>query len=305
MSAGPQPQRAIVIANPNAGRLPEETRRAVVTALRETLDAEVSWTMRDTGISVAREAATSGADLVVAFGGDGHVNEVVNGIAGTDVPLGIVPGGTMNVFSRTIGVPQDPFEAIDFLVRRLREPVRVVPLGRTNDRYFTFSAGCGFDALAAEHVEKHLNNKRRYGELFFYWSAFRVLAHSFSMRSPRMSIRGPFGEIPVAMAIATNARPYAYFAGRPVDLTPNVTLDGGVDVFAMKTMRLEALPLYIWRVAVSRDLVHHRDAFYQSDLASFEVVAHKPFNRHVDGEPLPPADRVSFSVVKDALRVLA
>jgi diacylglycerol kinase family enzyme len=261
--------------------------------------------MRDTGISVAREAATSGAELVVAFGGDGHVNEVVNGIAGTDVPLGIVPGGTMNVFSRTMGIPQEPFEAIDYLIQRLHDPGRLVPLGLTNDRYFTFSAGCGFDALAAEHVEKHLNNKRRFGELFFYWSAFRVLAHSFGMRSPRMSIRGDFGEVPVAMAIATNARPYAFFAGRPVDLTPNVTLDGGVDVFAMKTMRLEALPLYIWRVAVSRDLVHHRDAFYQSDLSSFEVVAHKPFNRHVDGEPLPPANRVSFSVVRDALRVLA
>jgi diacylglycerol kinase family enzyme len=240
MSAGPRPQRAIVIANPNAGRLPEDTRRAVVAALRERLDADVRWTMRDTGISVAREATTSGADLVVAFGGDGHL-----------------------------------------------------------------SAGCGFDALAAEHVEKHLNRKRRFGELFFYWSAFRVLAHSFGMRSPRMRIRGEFGEVPVAMAIATNARPYAYLAGRPVDLTPNVTLDGGVDIFAMKTMRLEALPLYIWRVAVSRDLIHHRDAFYQSDLASFEVVGHKPFNRHVDGEPLPPADRVSFSVVRDALRVLA
>jgi diacylglycerol kinase family enzyme len=211
----------------------------------------------------------------------------------------------MNVFSRTMGIPQDPFSAVDHLVERLHGPARVVPLGRTDDRYFTFSAGCGFDALAAEHVERHLNRKRRFGELFFYWSAFRVLSHSMGMRAPRMCIRGEFGEVPVAMAIATNARPYAYFAGRPVDLTPDVTLDGGVDIFAMKTMRLEALPLYIWRVAVSRDLVHHRDAFYESDLSSFEIVADEPFNRHVDGEPLPPANRVSFSIVRDALRVLA
>jgi diacylglycerol kinase family enzyme len=180
-----------------------------------------------------------------------------------------------------------------------------VPLGRIDERYFTFSAGCGFDAEAAERVERYVPTKRRFGQAFFYWSAFRVLAGSYRHRSPSMTLRGPFGEIDVAMAIACNAGPYAYLANRPVNLAPKVDLNGGLDIFALKTMRIEALPLYAWRVVVSGDLVHHPDAFYSSDLEGFELVSHKPFGRHVDGEPLPPARSARFRVTRDALRVRA
>jgi diacylglycerol kinase family enzyme len=301
---GPQP-RTVVIVNPNAGRLSERTRRDVVGALRGRLEVDVLWSTRDTGISLAREASDAGMELVVAFGGDGHVNELANGVAQTQTRLGIIPGGTMNVFSRAVGIPQDPFRAVDHLLGCLHRPPRVVPLGCTDGRYFTFSAGCGFDARAAERVETYLNSKRRFGEVFFYWSACRVLAQSMAQRVPTMRIKGSFGEVPVAMAIACNCGPYAYFGSRPVDLAPHVRLEAGVDVFAMKTMRFEALPLYFWRVAVSGDLIHHRDAFYASDLQSFEIVADEPFSRHVDGEPLPPADRVAFALVPDALRVVA
>ena len=304
MAGGRRQPKAVVIVNPNAGRLSERTRREGVGALRARLDADILWSTRATGISLAREAADAGVELVIAFGGDGHVNELANGIAGTDAILGIIPGGTMNVFSRTMGVPQDPFSAVDHLLDRLHARPRAVPLGSTDGRYFTFSAGCGFDARAAEHVESFLTSKRRFGELFFYWSAFRVLASSLGRRGPTMRVKGEFGEVPVAMAIACNAGPYAYFAGRPVHLAPDVRLEGGVDVFAMQTMRIEALPLYVWRVAVSGDLVHHNDAFYASDLRSFEVTSDEPFSRHVDGEPLPPARHATFSVATEALQVI-
>jgi diacylglycerol kinase family enzyme len=298
--------RAVVIVNPNAGRLPERTRRDVVAALRARVDVDVLWSTRDTGIPLAREAADEGVDVLVAFGGDGHVNEITNGIAGTSTTLGIIPGGTMNVFSRTLGIPQDPFDAVDHLVTRLHSAPRVVPLGRMDGRYFTFSAGCGFDARAAERVESHLDGKRRFGEVFFYWSAVRVLAQSVTQqRKPLMRVRGDFGEVPVAMAIACNCGPYAYFGSRPVHLAPDVRLEAGVDVFAMRTMRLEALPLYMWRVAFSGDLIHHRDAFYARDLESFEIVADEPFSRHVDGEPLGETNHASFSIAPRALRVLA
>jgi hypothetical protein len=70
-------------------------------------------------------------------------------------------------------------------------------------------------------------------------------------------------------------------------------------------MRLEALPMYVWRVAVSRDLVHHRDVVYASDLDGFELSAERSFHRHVDGEPLPPSERATFGVAVDALNVIA
>jgi len=297
---------AVLVVNPNAGRLSEQVREDVVAALRSRFRIEAfSTAARDSGIRIAADAAQAGARLIIAFGGDGHVNEVANGVAGSDASLAIIPGGTMNVFARALGIPLDPYEAIDHLEAALQRPERTVPLGRINGRYFTFSAGCGFDAEAAERVERYVPAKRRLGEMFFFWSAFRVLAGTYRHRNPSMTLRGSFGEVKVAMAIACNAGPYAYLAGVPVNVTPEVRLDGGIDVFALKRMRVEALPLYAFRVLVSRDLVHHPDAFYASDCLRFEIVADEPFATHVDGEPLRPVRRARFSSEPAALTVRA
>ena len=302
----PAKEQLTVIVNPNAGRLSDQVRKDVVAELRVRFDVDAySTTARDSGIGLAADLARSGARRIVAFGGDGHVNEIANGVAGTESALGIIPGGTMNVFARALGIPLDPIAAIDHLEGLLDSTPRTVPLGRVNDRFFTFSAGCGFDAEAAERVERYVPAKRRFGEIFFYWSAFRVLAGSFRSRGPSMTLSGPFGEVRVAMAIACNAGPYAYFVGRPVEIAPDVALHGGVDIFALKQMRLEALPSYMWRVALTKDIARHPDAFYAGDLSSFEIYADEPFSHHVDGEPLPPTSRARFSLVPDILRVLA
>ena len=306
MSARRRSAAAVLIVNPNAGRLSDSGRSDVVDAVRARLDVEAySTTARDTGITLAAEVAAAGAELVIAFGGDGHVNEVANGIAGTDTTLAIIPGGTMNVFARALGLPQDPLAAVDAIVEAKGKEPRWVPLGRMDDRYFTFSAGCGFDAEAAERVERYVPAKRRMGELFFYWSAFRILTSTYRHRDPTMTLTGPFGRVRVAMAIASNVGPYAYLMGRPITIAPKVDLDAGIDVFALKQMRIEALPLYMWRSIMSDGWAKHPDAVYHSDLESFEVTADEAFYRHVDGEPLAPARRASFSIERDVLKVLA
>lgn len=295
---------AVLIVNPNAGRLTEQVRSDVIASLRARLKVDVYATSaRDTGISIAQEVAEADEHLVIAFGGDGHVNEVANGVAGTASVLGIVPGGTMNVFARALGLPLDPFRAIEHLASSVGTETRSVPLGQMDERYFTFSAGCGFDAEAAERVERYVPNKRRFGELFFYWSAFRVLAGSHRHRNPTMTLSGPFGTERVAMAIASNAGPYAYLMDRPIDVAPDVRLEGGLDVFGLRVMRIEAFPAYAWRAAVSGDLIHHDDVVYASDLEGFELSGDRPFSRHVDGEPLPPRSSARFRVVRDILRV--
>lgn len=300
----PGEKQAVVIVNPNAGRLSESVRNEVLTALRSRFTVDVfATTARDTGISIAQEVTEEADRLVIAFGGDGHVNEVVNGVAGTGSVLGIIPGGTMNVFARALGLPLDPFEAIRYLQSALAREPRRVHLGKMDERYFTFSAGCGFDAEAAERVERYVPNKRRFGELFFFWSAFRVLAGSHRHREPFMTLTGPFGSERVAMAIACNAGPYAYLLDRPIDVAPKVRLEGGIDVFALRKMRIEAFPMYAWRTAISSDLVAHDDVVYESDLGSFDLIGDKPFSRHVDGEPLPPRSQAHFEIAKNVLRV--
>jgi diacylglycerol kinase family enzyme len=297
---------AVLIVNPNAGRVSERTREDVVAAVRSRFQIEAyATTARDTGITLAAKAVEAGASLVIAYGGDGHVNEVANGVAGTDASLGILPGGTMDVFARALNIPLDPFKAIDRILALLPQQRQTVSLGRMDDRYFTFSAGCGFDAEAAERVERYVPAKRRFGQLFFYWSAFRVLASTYRHRAPVMNIKGDFGEVDVAMAIASNTGPYAYIGNRAVRIAPDVKLDAGIDIFALKTMRIEALPAYAWRCLVTGDLVRHPDAFYESNLDWFEVRADRPFHRHVDGEPLPAARSARFSIVPNILKVVA
>ncbi|HVF53989.1 MAG TPA: diacylglycerol kinase family protein [Actinomycetota bacterium] len=309
MIAGERPRAALII-NPASGRIVAGARDQVVAELDEVFDLSISsTTARNAGIDLARAAVEEHFPLVVAFGGDGLVNEVVNGIAGTAAHLGIIPGGTMNVFARALGIPTRPHEAVRHLAgRHLSEP-RMIPLGRIvagdEARYFTFSAGCGFDAETAWRVESHLDAKRRWGELFFYWSAARVLVGSYRHRAPTMVLEGPFGRVPVAMAIACNCGPYAYLLGRPVNVAPKARLTAGIDAFALRSMRFEALPLYAWRSIVSGNLIDHDDAFYASDLDSFELTSEAPFARHVDGEPLEPASAVRFEVERDSLMVVA
>ncbi|MDQ3751494.1 MAG: hypothetical protein M3333_01190 [Actinomycetota bacterium] len=294
---------AVVLINPNARRLSASLSTNVLSALkaRYTLDV-YSTTGRNAAIGLASQAAGAGVELVIAWGGDGHVNEVANGLAGTPSCLGIIAGGTMDVFARTLGVPRDPFDAVAHLTDE-RRTERMVTLGRMDDRYFTFSAGCGFDAEAAERVESRITTKHRFGEPYFYWSAWRLLASTYRHRNPSMELKGEWGAVGVAMVIASNSGPYAYFLGRPVQLTPAPVLKGGVDVFALRRMRLEALPAYAWKSVISGSLSDHADAFYSTDQEAFEVNAREPFSRHVDGEPLGTASHVRFSVARDVLKV--
>jgi diacylglycerol kinase family enzyme len=297
---------AILIDNPNAGRLSDEEREGVLEAIRENFEIDqVSTTARTTGIGIAKDVAASGEDIVIAFGGDGHVNEVANGLAGTDSTLAVIPGGTMNVFARSLGIPMDPFEAIRHLRDRMFERSRRVSLGLMDDRYFTFSAGCGFDAEAAERVDLDILAKRRFGEFFFFWSAFRVLLSGYRYRNPTMTVKGEFGEERVAMAIASNTGPYAYLGRHSVEIAPRVELDAGLDVFGLRKMRMHGLPVYAWRCVVSKDLIHDKDAFYESDLDGFEITGDEPFKRHVDGEPLDRATSSRFSIARDVLKVKA
>lgn len=298
--------RAVLIVNPNAGAARSSTRRDVLDALRARFQVEAyATTARDTGITIAQDAARAGAELVIAYGGDGHVNEVANGLASSDTALGIIPGGTMNAFARALGVPLDPLAAVGRLARSLDGPPRRVHLGRMDGRYFAFCAGCGFDAEAADRVGRYVPAKRRFGELFYYWSAVRVLAGTYRRTDPVMRLKGDFGEADVAMAIVSKTGPYAYLFGRPVEVAPKVRLDGGIDVFALRRMRLGMLPAYAARTLSARDLTAHADVFYAHDLDGLEVTSERPFLRHVDGEALAPARAARFGVERDVLLVRA
>src|SRR2546421_11159269 len=157
MIACPRMLRSPLTMNPEARGVTPSLQHLMTTAMRARFRLGVTEThARDVGVEVARHAVDKGARLLIAFGGDGLVNEVVNGMVGSDATLAIIPGGTMNVFARNLGVPTNPTEAADHILRIAGETEpRRMSLGLANDRYFTFACGCGFDAEAAARGESH------------------------------------------------------------------------------------------------------------------------------------------------------
>src|SRR5450631_91568 len=166
--------RAVLVVNPNATATTLRTRDVLAAALSSDLRVDSQETKgRGHAIELATQAVETGADLVVALGGDGTVNEVVNGILSEGVrpglpDLAVVPGGSTNVFARALGMPASAVEATGQILEALREGrSRRIGLGKANERWFTFCAGLGIDAAVVERVEqKRAKGKRSTHSLY-------------------------------------------------------------------------------------------------------------------------------------------
>ncbi|MGH2706479.1 MAG: diacylglycerol/lipid kinase family protein [Actinomycetota bacterium] len=295
--------RAHLVMNPEARRVTPALLRVIAAALESRLKLEVTEThARDAGIEIGRNAAGSGCELVIAFGGDGLVNEVVNGIAGTDAALGIIPGGTMNVLARNLGIPRDPLKAADHLLQRVGHPEpHLLALGRANGRYFTFASGCGFDAEVAARVEAHREAKRRYGEAYFYAAALGTFTSTYLTRRPYLRCEGSFGTHEAVLAIALTAGPYAYLAGWPVRLAASPQANGAMQVFMLRRLVPQRLPLYAAGVLSGR-FGRHSSSY--SGIGEMTVTGREPVPYHVDGESLPAAEHVHVRMSGDVLPVV-
>lgn len=153
--------RARLIVNPVAGQgRPRRNLTTVRHCLRDYGFRVETFVTHRAGeaIAAAREAAQLGYDCVIVGAGDGTINEAVNGLAGTDVPLGVIPMGTGNVFAHNLGVPISIEGACEVIARGT---IRPVDLGRANGRYFVLMAGVGFDAQVVQEVHPQLKNLLR------------------------------------------------------------------------------------------------------------------------------------------------
>lgn len=206
-----------VILNPTArhGRSPYVTR--AIERLR-SLGAEVAvfeTAQRGDAEAFARDAARSGeASSIIAAGGDGTINEIVNGMAGSSVPLGLLPLGTANVLAAELGLPGDPVKAAGTILAGRTAPIY---LGSCNGRYFTMMAGIGFDARVVEAVTPPL--KRRLGKGAYVWESLLELKRQRPIPY-RLSIDGSDERI-VGSAIVANGH---YYGGRFI-VAPDASLD--------------------------------------------------------------------------------
>src|SRR6201995_1344738 len=161
-------RRMLVIVNPYATTVSDRLKNLVVYALRGRYEVQaVDTQARDHATELCRQAAREGYDVVVAFGGDGTVNEAANGLVGSATPLFPLPGGRTNVYCRILGIPIDVVDATEYLLGLSHDwHPRHVAVGQVNERYFLFSAGVGLDASVVEQVDAHPRLKSRFGEWY-------------------------------------------------------------------------------------------------------------------------------------------
>jgi len=291
--------RLLLIVNSSASSVTPRTRVLVTKALSAEHAVTVAETSRrGHATRLAQDAAAKGFDVVAALGGDGTLNEAANGLVGSDCALAPLPGGSTNVFARTIGLPNDPVAATDVLLAALAAgSCTRVGLGAVNGRYFLFHTGIGFDAEVVHQVERRGTLKRYLGHPLFIYAALATWARHYDRSRPHFTVRHGCepGTVQGAFAVCLNTNPYTYLGNRALDLTPAASLERPLVMLTFPALSLR--PLLAAATAALRsgvDVTRVPGLVVRTDLTEVEVTAPEPVPYQVDGDYLGRTGRLSF-----------
>ncbi len=302
----------LLIVNPYASTVSDRLRNLVVLALQGRFDVDaVDTRAPGHAIELCREAANDGYDVVVAFGGDGTVNEAANGLLGSPTPLCCLPGGSANVFGKMLGIPGDVIDATEHVLAMADDwRPRRVDLGVVNGRCFTFSSGVGLDASVVERVDANPRMKARLGPYFFTWVAVTTyLRRYLAARPPRLEVDAGGRRLAGVTAIIQNGSPFTYFQDRPIEIAEGASLDSGALAGGvLHSATLATMPSIAWRAFSRRARVaaHRRVTGLPtfSDL-TVRTADHRPLPLQVDGDYVGEVTEARYSVMPDALNVVA
>jgi len=307
-SAAVKPRMALIV-NPRATTVSGRLKKLVEYALRGRYEVEALETeARNHATSLGRAAAAEDFDVVVAFGGDGTVNEVANGLAGSAVPLAILPGGLTNVVCRMLGISTDVIDATEQLLGIVDGlETRAIDLGQVNGRFFVSSAGVGLDADTTRWVDEHAHLKRRAGPFFFSYAG-AVTFGRYLRRPVQISVEAQGRRVEGVSAVLQNSDPYTFFKRRPVRVNPGQALDSGtLSMVVLKDALPRDVPGLAWRLLSGRPLVGHPRAESFPNLCEARMIVNggeRPLSVQVDGDYIGDFDGASFSVHSGAPRVV-
>jgi diacylglycerol kinase family enzyme len=300
-------QRLLLIVNPVARTFSKPTLAVIEKALSADFTLEVAETKeRGHASELATQAVDGGLDLVVVFSGDGTVNEVVNALAGTETAIAALPGGATNIFVRALGFPLDPVEATGILIAKaLDDERRKLSLGRADGRYFAVNCGAGVDAAAMRRLDaKFPATKAKFDRAAFRAVAWELLTR-YAGKSADLEVRIDGREpVPSLSVMVGRTDPYTYYKDRPVHMTPEASLDGGLDVLSVRKLRRRSVPRVAWQVFGSARHVHGRDIDYVHDAAHVVVTSEEPFPVQVDGDSLGDHRRLEVDLAREILWVV-
>ncbi len=310
--------RGLLVVNPRATTTGARTREVIVHALSASLDLDIADTTHRThATDLARQARRDGLDVVLTLGGDGTVNEVVNGLLadgpGHDVPmLGTVPGGSANVFARSIGLPADPIEATGALIESIEHKrSRTIGLGTAaydgRTRWFLCNAGLGVDAEIIEQMERQRAEGKEATPSRYFQTAVRQILVTTERREPALVVSRP--GVPdvegVFLAIVQNSSPWTFLGPLPIDPCPRASFDAGLDLFAPRSLAV------LHTLGHVRQMITRRQRRYPfgglltlHDQSQMHVEAVRPTSLQIDGEAVGSVSAVTFRSSPRALSVL-
>jgi diacylglycerol kinase family enzyme len=313
----PAKKRMLIIVNPYATTVSDRLKNLVVYALQGRYEVEAVLTeAQHHAIEIGREAREGDYDIVVAFGGDGTLNEVANGLAGTDVPVSVLPGGSTNVVARTLGIPNDVVDATEHLLGIADDfHPRRIDLGVANGRHFVFACGAGLDATAARTVDSHPRLKARGGRWYYTWAAISGFYGSYLRNPVRMRMRGNGHTAEGVTAIAQNSDPFTYFGNVPLRICENAALDNGtLSVAMLRRAAQRDVPTIAARVlsktlhAPAHGQIEHFDGVTECHVESVSEDPDgkiRPFPVQVDGDYIGDHGELEIGIEPAALTVVA
>jgi diacylglycerol kinase family enzyme len=309
--------RALLIVNPHATSTTRLRRDVIASALASAVKLDIVQTRyRGHATKLAADASQDGCDLVITLGGDGTVNEAVNGILTGTNPnpntcpaLAALPGGSANVFTRALGLPRDPVDAAGQLLHALAQRrERTIGLGLADGRYFTFNAGLGLDAEVVRAVQGLRAHGRTATPSFYVRLALRQFYQYTDRGDPAITIEVARHEPsePVFLAIISNTAPWTYLGNREVHASPRAGFDTGLDVFALRKLSSAATFSAVGQMLMTRagGSLRGRQILSRHDQPYVHMRSARPVAFQIDGEYVGERQIASCRSIPGALRVV-
>ena len=254
----------------------------------------------------AQDAASRGLDAVVGFGGDGTLNEIATGLAGSNTALAMLPGGSTIVFVRSLGVANDPMVALTQLMAGIdRNEIERVSLGQANGRYFTFHAGIGYDAAVVEQVERRSSLKRLVGQPLFAYSALHSWFKSYDRKYPHFTMNIDGRAIPNGFfSVVLNTNPYTFVGKHAIHLSSAASLEKKLVVVTFRKMTTPLMLKTLYSALRRGGLETSAGIDIATDVENVKIEFPAPFPYQLDGDYLGDTTSIEIKHCPEALRLV-
>ena len=310
-------KRMLIVVNPYATTVSDRLKNLVVYALQGRYEVEaVTTEAKDHATEIGRQARDGSFDVIVVFGGDGTLNEVANGLAGSDIPLSVLPGGSTNVVARTLGIPNEVVDATEHLLSLADDfRPRRIDLGRIGERRFIFSCGVGIDATVVRRVDAHPRLKAKAGPYYYTWAAISGFYRQYLRNPVRMRVTADGRESEGITVLCQNSDPFTYFSRQPVRVCRDVAIDDGtLSLAVLRRAAQRDAPTLVARMLSGRlTATDHRQISHFDDLTSARIESvspapdgsRRPFPIQVDGDYIGEQHAVELGIDPGALTVVS